>query len=113
MFYILDKGTFNNQNIFFPVQPYVTRQIRAELTKTAEKASIEVFAENLKQLLLMGPVKGKRILGVDPGFVNGCKLAVISECAKVLDSDVIYPHTRTNQNHIYADKVSTMMRKHK
>lgn len=95
------------------MQPYVTRQIRGELTKTAEKASIEVFAENLKQLLLMGPVKGKRILGVDPGFTNGCKLALISECAEVLDSGVIYPHTRQNQNSIYADKVSTMMRKYK
>lgn len=60
----------------------------------------------------MGPVKGKRILGVDPGFTNGCKLALISECATVLDSGVIYPHTRSNQNHIYAEQVSKMMRKH-
>jgi len=51
---------------------------RSELTKTAEKASVSVFGSNLKQLLLAPPVRGKVILGVDPGFHNGCKFAVVS-----------------------------------
>jgi len=55
---------------------------RSELTKNAEKASISVFAANLKQLLLTPPVRGKSILGIDPGFHNGCKFAVISATGK-------------------------------
>jgi len=55
---------------------------RSELTKKAEKASITVFAANLKQLLLTPPVRGKSILGIDPGFQNGCKFAVVSATGK-------------------------------
>ena len=55
---------------------------RSELTKKAEKSSIEVFATNLKNLLLASPVKGKCIMGIDPGFRNGCKLAVITSTGK-------------------------------
>lgn len=51
---------------------------RSEQTKAAEKASIAVFADNLRRLLLMPPVKGKTVLGIDPGFKNGCKCAVVS-----------------------------------
>lgn len=68
------------------------RQIRAELKLKAEKASYEVFATNLKQLLLTPPVKGKKILGIDPGFSHGCKIALISETGCVLTYQVIYPH---------------------
>lgn len=91
----------------------MNRQIRSLLTKNAEKESVEVFAKNLKQLLLVKPVKGKRILGVDPGFKNGCKLALISEQNDVLDTDTIYPHTRKDQIMIYEHKVINMMRKNK
>ena len=56
---------------------------RSELTKTAEKASVEVFASNLKKLLLMPPVRGRVVLGVDPGFRNGCKWAITSETGKL------------------------------
>jgi len=55
---------------------------RSDLTKKAEKASISVFAANLKQLLLTPPVRGKSILGIDPGFHNGCKFAIISATGK-------------------------------
>jgi transcriptional accessory protein Tex/SPT6 len=55
---------------------------RSELTKKAEKSSIEVFATNLKNLLLASPVKGKCIMGIDPGFRNGCKLAVITSTGR-------------------------------
>lgn len=95
-----------------PVQPLITRRVRKELTKSAEKASIDVFATNLKQLLLTGPLKGQAILGIDPGFTNGCKIALISECNEVLDTDVIYPHTKTSQNLNYGYSLASMMRKH-
>lgn len=68
------------------------RQIRAELKLIAEQASFKVFATNLKQLLLIPPVKGKKILAIDPGFAHGCKIALISETGRVLNHTVIYPH---------------------
>lgn len=95
------------------VQPLIGRQQRAELTKLAEKASIEVFATNLKQLLLMSPVKGERILGIDPGFSNGCKMALISECAEVLDTAVIYPHTQTKRSYVFGEYMAKMLIRHK
>ncbi|KAH8381308.1 hypothetical protein KR093_002531, partial [Drosophila rubida] len=76
------------------LHPLLCRQVRAELKEKATRASIEVFGKNLKQLLLMSPLKGERILGIDPGYTNGCKLAVISETADVLETGVIYPHGR-------------------
>lgn len=91
----------------------MTRQIRSTLTKDAEKASIEVFAKNLKQLLLLHPVKGKKILGIDPGFKNGCKFALISECTDVLETGVIYPHTNTKNSMVYGQKIADLLRKHK
>ncbi|XP_055324004.1 uncharacterized protein YdcI [Sitodiplosis mosellana] len=95
------------------LKPLMNRQIRSLLTKNAEKESVEVFAKNLKQLLLVKPVKGKRILGVDPGFKNGCKLALISEQNDVLDTDTIYPHTKKDQIMIYEHKVINMLRKNR
>lgn len=91
----------------------MNRQIRSHLTKNAEKESVEVFAKNLKQLLLVRPVKGKRILGIDPGYKNGCKLALISEQNDVLDTDCIYPHTKRDQRMIYEHKVINIMKKHR
>ncbi|XP_017082655.1 S1 RNA-binding domain-containing protein 1 isoform X2 [Drosophila eugracilis] len=80
------------------LQPLMCRQIRTSLKEKAQKAAIDVFAKNLKQLLLMSPLKGERILGIDPGYTNGCKIAVISETADVLDTGVIYPHgVRSNK----------------
>ncbi|KAK4875071.1 hypothetical protein RN001_011493 [Aquatica leii] len=75
------------------LQPHIIREVRAQLKLTAEKASYEVFATNLKQLLLMSPTKGKVILGVDPGFTNGCQLALISESGTVLTTADIFPHS--------------------
>lgn len=87
--------------------------MRSELTKTAEVSSIEVFAINLKQLLLMSPVKGERILGIDPGFANGCKIALISECTDVLETDVIYPHTKKDRYLWYGERIAKIMKLHK
>ncbi|RZC39162.1 S1 RNA-binding domain-containing protein 1, partial [Asbolus verrucosus] len=74
------------------VQPLIIREIRAELKQQAEKASCEVFSTNLKHLLLTAPLKGKYILGIDPGFANGCKLALISPMGELILNNVIYPH---------------------
>ncbi|MFG6150404.1 Tex family protein [Halobacillus sp. B23F22_1] len=73
------------------IQPSVEREIRNSLSETAEEKAIEVFSSNLKSLLLQPPLKGKVVLGVDPAYRTGCKLAVIDETGKVLDISVIYP----------------------
>ncbi|KAL8619606.1 hypothetical protein ACOMHN_019662 [Nucella lapillus] len=71
---------------------------RSEHTKSAEKASIEVFGSNLHSLLLTPPIKGKTVLGVDPGFKNGCKTAVVSATGEVLHTEVLYLHDyKTNK----------------
>lgn len=71
--------------------PSIEREIRNELTDKACEASIKVFGENTKQLLMQPPVKGNVTIGLDPGYRTGCKVAVISETGKVLDTGVIYP----------------------
>ena len=72
--------------------PSLERLVRKSLTEKAQEASIDVFSENLEKLLLQAPMKNKRILGFDPAFRTGCKLAVIDESGKKLTVDVIYPH---------------------
>ncbi|OWF38227.1 S1 RNA-binding domain-containing protein 1-like isoform X2 [Mizuhopecten yessoensis] len=89
-------------------QPQMTRQIRSELLKEARKSSIEVFAKNLKQLLLMQPCRGKSIIGLDPGFTNGCKTAVISDTGKVLDTTVLYL-----RDHSMKRKILDLVSKHR
>lgn len=74
------------------IAPSVEREIRAALTEKAETQAIHVFSENLKSLLLQPPLKGRMVLGVDPAFRSGCKLAVIDETGKMLEVAVIYPH---------------------
>lgn len=91
----------------------MARQIRSKLTKDAEKASIEVFGKNLKQLLLLQPVKGKKILGIDPGFKNGCKIALISERNEVLETTVIHPHSSQSSAKNDGQKLAGILRKHR
>lgn len=71
--------------------PSIEREIRNELTDRASESSIKVFAQNTRQLLMQPPVKGNVTIGLDPGYRTGCKVAVISETGKVLDTGVIYP----------------------
>ncbi|WP_051254796.1 MULTISPECIES: Tex family protein [Halobacillus] len=73
------------------IQPSVEREIRNSLSEVAEEQAIDVFSSNLRSLLLQPPLKGKVVLGVDPAYRTGCKLAVIDETGKVLDIGVIYP----------------------
>lgn len=74
------------------IEPSIEREIRKELTERAEEQAIHIFSENLRNLLLQPPMKGKVVLGVDPAYRTGCKLAVVDETGKVMQIGVIYPH---------------------
>ena len=79
------------------IGPSIEREVRSELTLKSEDASIEVFKENLENLLLTSPMKEKTVLGFDPAFRTGCKLAVVDSTSKVLNISVIYPHEPKNE----------------
>ena len=79
------------------IAPAIEREIRNELTEKAEDGAISVFGKNLEQLLLQPPISGKVVLGWDPAFRTGCKLAVVDETGKVLDTKVIYPTAPQNR----------------
>ena len=74
--------------------PSIEREVRNALTTRAQEQAIEVFAVNLEQLLMTSPLKNRRILGVDPAYRTGCKLAVLSECGDFITKDVIYPNEK-------------------
>ncbi|XP_054714420.1 S1 RNA-binding domain-containing protein 1-like [Uloborus diversus] len=99
----LDRDTFNFLRDCFDdsynrlIEPYMCRQIRSNLTKTAEKESIAVFGSNVKSLLLTPPVRGKTVIGIDPGFSHGCKIAAVSSKGEVLCTDVIFIHSKVKQ----------------
>ncbi|WP_249872729.1 Tex family protein [Oceanobacillus saliphilus] len=78
------------------IQPSIEREIRNHLTEKAEEQAIEVFSVNLKNLLLQPPLKGKTVLGVDPAFRTGCKLAIVDETGKVHEVGVMYPTAPKN-----------------
>ena len=79
------------------IEPAIEREIRNELTEKAEDGAISVFGKNLEQLLMQPPIAGKVVLGWDPAFRTGCKLAVVDETGKVLDTKVIYPTAPQNK----------------
>lgn len=79
------------------IMPSIEREIRSDLTTKAENHAIDVFSENLKNLLLQPPLKGKQILGVDPAFRTGCKLAIINPFGTFIAKNVIYPHPPINK----------------
>lgn len=80
------------------IQPSVEREIRTELNEKGEAQAIHIFSENLRNLLLQPPMKNKMVLGVDPAYRTGCKLAVIDETGKLLEVAVIYPHAPKNDS---------------
>ena len=73
------------------IEPSIDREIRSDLTEKAEDKAIKVFGQNSKQLLLGAPIKGKTVMGFDPAYRTGCKIAVIDETGKVLDYTTVYP----------------------
>ena len=86
------------------IAPAIEREIRGELTEKAEDGAIEVFGKNLEQLLMQPPIVGHTVLGWDPAFRTGCKLAVVDPTGKVVDTTVIYPTAPTTQQKIQAAK---------
>ena len=91
--------------------PAVEREIRTELTEKAEEGAIKVFSENLRQLLMQPPVKGRTVLAIDPGFRTGCKLAVVNETGKVLETGVVYC-TIGKETSAAKDKLAQMITTH-
>ena len=86
------------------IAPAIEREIRSEFTERAENGAIEVFGKNLHQLLMQPPIAGKVVLGWDPAFRTGCKLAVVDETGKVIGTTVIYPTAPTTPKKIQASK---------
>lgn len=86
------------------IAPTIEREIRGELTEKAEDGAIEVFGKNLEQLLMQPPIVGHTVLGWDPAFRTGCKLAVVDPTGKVVDTTVIYPTAPTTPQKIQAAK---------
>ena len=94
------------------ISPAIEREIRNQLTEKAEEKSIEVFAKNLNQLLMESPLAGKTILGWDPAFKTGCKLAIIDETGKVLDTTLIYPTEPQNKVQESVETVRGLIKKY-
>lgn len=92
--------------------PSIEREIRNELTANACEASIKVFGENTRQLLMQPPVKGNVTIGLDPGYRTGCKVAVISETGKVLDTGVIYPAPPHNKIEEAKKTITALVKKY-
>ncbi|MGG6432860.1 Tex family protein [Anoxybacillus sp. D401a] len=91
------------------IAPSIEREVRNELTEHAEERAIHIFAENLRNLLLQPPLKGKVVLGIDPAYRTGCKLAVVDETGKVLHIDVIYPHPPKNEVEKAKEKLKQLL----
>ena len=86
------------------IAPAIEREIRNELTEKAEDGAIQVFGKNLEQLLMQPPIVGRTVLGWDPAFRTGCKLAVVDPTGKVIGTTVIYPTAPTTPQKIKASK---------
>ncbi|WP_408632030.1 helix-hairpin-helix domain-containing protein [Mycoplasma struthionis] len=85
--------------------PSIIREIKTDLFERAEKEAITVFAENLEQMLLGPAIKNKRILAIDPAYVNGCKMAALAEDGKFLEKGIIFPHNHDEKQFIEAVKL--------
>jgi len=91
----------------------IEREIRSDLTQKAETHAISVFAQNLESLLMQPPIKGKRIIGIDPGYRTGCKVAVVNEFGNFLEDTVIYPTPPKNAISQSKQIISELIAKHK
>lgn len=94
------------------VLPSLEREVRRELTERAQDHAVLVFAKNLRSLLLQPPLRGKKVLAVDPGIRTGCKLAVLDETGKLLEDAVIYPHGQKKNTADSKRKLEQLVRKH-
>ena len=94
------------------IAPSIEREVRNELTEKAEDGAISVFGKNLKQLLMQPPIAGKVVLGWDPAFRTGCKLAVVDATGKVLDTKVVYPTAPQNKVEEAKTEVKKLIKKY-
>lgn len=108
--YLLEAIEDSYKRLIFPA---IEREIRSNLTETAEEGAIKVFGKNLEQLLLQPPIIGKCVLALDPAFRTGCKTAVIDGLGKVLDTAVIYPTPPVNKVREAKIKITELIKKHK
>ena len=92
--------------------PSIEREIRAYLTENAQERAISVFGENIKNLLLQPPLKGKVVMGFDPGYRNGCKIAVVDKNGKFLDQAIVYPHEPRAEMESAKKKVTDLVKKY-
>ena len=95
------------------IEPSIEREIRSDLTEKAEEKAIKVFGQNAKQLLLGAPIKGKTVMGFDPAYRTGCKIAIIDETGKVLDYTTIYPTQPQNDVEGAKKELLPLIEKHK
>ncbi|MBK7104482.1 MAG: RNA-binding transcriptional accessory protein [Ignavibacteriae bacterium] len=108
--YLLDETTSDSFNRL--IQPSIEREIRNYLTEIADEHAVKVFASNLKQLLLQPPIMNKIIMGIDPGFVSGSKVAVIDKTGKYLEGETIYPHPPQNKKDISIQTILKFIKKY-
>lgn len=94
------------------IAPSIEREIRNDMFDAASEGAIKVFADNLGHLLMQSPLKGKTVLGFDPGYVNGCKLAVVDKTGKVLDTAVIYPTKPRSRTEEATRVMKNLIKKH-
>ena len=93
------------------IEPSVDREIRSDLTEKAEEKAIKVFGQNAKQLLLGAPIKGKTVMGFDPAYRTGCKIAIIDDTGKVLDTETVYPTAPQNDVSTAKSKLLKLIQK--
>ncbi len=94
------------------IAPSIEREIRSDIFDNASEGAIKVFADNLSHLLMQSPLKGKTVMGFDPGYAHGCKLAVVDKTGKVVDTAVIYPVEPRKQTEKSKEIVKRMISKH-
>ena len=95
------------------IAPSIEREIRSDIFDNASEGAIKVFADNLSHLLMQSPLKGKTVMGFDPGYAHGCKLAVVDKTGKVVDTAVIYPVEPRKQTEKSKEIVKRLISKHK
>jgi uncharacterized protein len=94
------------------ISPAIERELRNQLTEVADEHAINIFAANLRNLLMQPPTKGHIIMGIDPGLRTGCKVAVIDETGKYLEGDTIYPHEPKNRWDYSKDQLKALIQKY-
>ncbi len=94
------------------IAPSIEREIRNDMFDNASEGAIKVFSDNLGHLLMQSPIKGKTVLGFDPGYVNGCKLAAVDKTGKVLDTAVVYPTKPRSKTEEASRVIKGLIKKH-